>query len=44
MMYYYGQEGMFGGGGGIFCALVALVVLVDLILVGVWLWQHISHK
>lgn len=32
---------MMGGGGGTLGAIVWLVVLVDLILVGVWLWQQI---
>jgi len=39
MMGGYGM-----GGGGFFGLLFAIVVLVDLILVGVWLWQHISKK
>lgn len=32
------------GGGGVIGLLFSIVVLVDLILVGVWLWQHISKK
>ena len=32
------------GGLGVFGLLFHLVILVDLILVGVWLWQHISRK
>ena len=32
------------GGAGILGPLFLIVVLVDLILVGVWLWQHISKK
>lgn len=32
------------GGFGFFGGLVWLVVFVDLILVGIWLWQHISKK
>lgn len=39
----YGGYGMMGG-GGILGLLFSIVVLVDLILVGVWLWQHISKK
>lgn len=38
MMNAYGQ--LFG----LVNSLVALVVLVDLILVGIWLWQKISKK
>jgi len=32
------------GGVGIFGSLIALAVLVDLVLVGIWLWQQISKK
>ena len=32
------------GGMGVFGLLTWLVVIVDLVLVGVWLWQHISRK
>lgn len=36
---------MYGlGGFGFFGALVSIVVLVDLVLVGIWLWQQISKK
>lgn len=38
-----GGYGMMGGGSA-FGLLFTIVVLVDLILVGVWLWQHISRK
>lgn len=41
MMYGYGG-GL--GGVGIFTLLTWLVIFVDLVLVGVWLWQHISKK
>ena len=37
----YGYSGMMGGGLG---TLVALIVLVDLVLLGVWLWRNISKK
>ena len=36
--------GMMGGDAGIWGLLVTIVVFVDLVLVGVWLWQHISKK
>ena len=32
------------GGAGIFGSLIAIVILVDLVLVGIWLWQQISKK
>ncbi len=42
-MMGYGYEGMMGSMGalGLF---IWLVVLVDLVLVGIWLWQQISKK
>jgi len=36
--------GMMGGDAGIWGLLFTIVVFVDLVLVGVWLWQHISKK
>ena len=41
MMNYYGG-GMMGGFG--FGLLTWLVVFIDLVLVGIWLWQHITKK
>lgn len=38
-----GGYGMMGG-AGVFGLLFSIVVLADLILVGIWLWQHISKK
>jgi hypothetical protein len=39
--YYGGMMAGFGGFGFLFC----LVILIDLILLGVWLWQQIAkHK
>lgn len=35
---------MMGGGAGALGVLFSLVVLVDLILLGVWLWQRITSK
>ena len=32
------------GGMGLLGTLTWLIVLVDLILLGIWLWQHISKK
>lgn len=42
-MYEYGY-GSAMGGFSIFSFLIALVVLADLILVGVFLWKHIQKK
>jgi len=41
---YVGGPGMMYGGAGLFGVLAMGIVLIDLILVGVWLWQHISKK
>lgn len=43
MMGYNGGYGMMGG-MGLFGSLTWLVIIVDLVLVGVWLWQHVSKK
>ena len=42
-MMGYGYEGMMSE-AGVFGLLTWIVVLVDLVLVGVWLWQQISKK
>jgi cytoskeletal protein RodZ len=39
----YGYSSMMGG-MGFFGLLTWLVVLVDLVLVGVWLWKEIAKK
>ena len=47
MGYGYGYDGgwgMMGGGFSVFGVLICLVVLIDLILAGVWLWQNIAKK
>ncbi|GEM_PF-1424318 len=44
MGYGYDSLGMMDGGMGIFGALFVLVVLVDLIFLGIFLWQKISKK
>ena len=41
-MYQY--DYMFGSGFNIFCTLIALVVLIDLVLAGIWLWQNIKKN
>lgn len=42
-MMGYGSWGMMGG-VGLFGTITWLVIVVDLILVGIWLWQQISKK
>ena len=47
MMGYFngGYEGfgsMMGGGAGILCLIISIVVLIDLVLVGIWLWKQIK--
>lgn len=39
----YGFDGMMGGWGTL-GTITTLVVLIDLALLGVWLWQKISKK
>ena len=39
----YGGWGMMGG-AGLFGGITWLVIIVDLILVGVWLWKKIQEK
>jgi uncharacterized membrane protein len=44
-MIGYGNAGWgMMGGAGVFGLLTWLVVLVDLVLLGVWLWQRFSKK
>lgn len=39
MGFGYGYSGMMGGGFGSF---IALVVMIDLILLGIWLYKQIN--
>ena len=39
MGYGYGYSGMMGGGAGY---IVAWIVMIDLVLLGVWLYKQIS--
>ena len=39
MMGYYGYSGMMGGGWGV---IMGFVVLIDLILLGIWLYKQIN--
>jgi hypothetical protein len=41
MMYGYNYGGMMGGGSG-FGLLVCLVVFIDLVLLGIYLWKQIK--
>ncbi len=43
MMGYGGSVSMMGG-AGLLGTLTWLVIIIDLVLVGIWLWQHISKK
>ena len=42
MRYGFGYGGMMDGGAGLFMSLGWLVFIIDLVLVGVWLWQQIK--
>lgn len=48
MMGFYGNGfgygSMMGGGFSVFCAITWAVVLVDLILLGIWLWKQIKKS
>ncbi len=39
----YGYAHM-GGGSSFLCSLVMIVVLIDLILLGMWLWKRIKRE
>ena len=43
MGYGYNYGGMMGG-AGIFGAIICLIVLVDLVLAGIWLWKQIKKQ
>lgn len=43
-MMGYGGWGMMGGDGGTFMTITGVVVLIDLILLGIWLWKNITKK
>jgi len=38
----YGYGGMMAGFGGALCVITWIVVIIDLILVGIWLWKQIQ--
>ena len=41
MGYGFGGS-MMGGSMGLFGSLIVLVILIDLVLVGIWLWKNIK--
>ena len=42
MGYGFGYQGMMSGGAGIFMSVIWLVFIIDLVLLGVWLWKQIN--
>ncbi len=42
MGYGFGYEGMMTGGAGIFMSVIWLVFVIDLVLLGIWLWKQIN--
>lgn len=49
MMGYYGYANGYSdfhafGGYGIICAVISVVVLIDLVLLGLWLWKRIEKE
>lgn len=44
MMGPWGYNMMNWGGIGVFGSIFTIVILIDLILLGVWLWKKIGEK
>lgn len=44
MNYYNGFGHMYNGGSSFICALISIVVFIDLILLGIWLWKKIDRE
>jgi uncharacterized membrane protein len=44
MWYHDNQGGHMSGGWGILAMILWLLVVTDLVLLGVWLWQKIQNK
>ena len=42
-MNWYGQNMMWGY-GGLFTSIFWVIILIDLILLGIWLWKQINKK
>jgi len=43
MNYVYGYGGPVGG-FGLLSSLICLVIFIDLVLVGIWLWKQINKN
>ncbi len=44
MMGYWGYGGMMNYGFGVLGVFFWLVILIDLVLLGIWLWKQIQKK
>ncbi len=44
MMGYWGYQGMMSSGFGVLMVILWLVILIDLILLGIWLWKQINRR
>ena len=44
MMGYYGNMMGWGGGFGLFASLFSIIIFIDLVLLGIWLWKKIKSK
>ena len=42
--YHHGMGYGAMGGSSLLCTLIMLVVLIDLVLVGMWLWKRIKRE
>ena len=40
----YGSWSMISGGGSLFGAIVMVVIIIDLALLGIWLWKQINKQ
>lgn len=43
-IYHHGMGYSGMGGNSFLCTLIMLVVLIDLVLVGMWLWKRIRRE
>lgn len=44
MNHYAGFGHMYNGGSGFLCTLIGIVIFIDLILVGMWIWKKIKKE
>lgn len=44
MWYHHDQGSYMSGGWGVFAMILWLLITVDLVLLGIWLWQKIQSK